>query len=339
MVARILRIVFCLLVLLCLQAAALYFQREDRVAADRKFAADTIRCAIAIDRGASMRRSVGFNYELLGAFGDENESFMRILQPQPSPACWRQLAMDSLAIVVFNAADTIPAEWRDSVLFSMPVKDDIVWAVSRKNTRLLNAVNFWYNEFQNEAFYRQMSRRYFRTYSTRYLQGMLDKGPVQGLSPYDDLVRRHAARIGIDWRLLSAIIFHESQYNIDALSNMSAKGLMQVRDVTADHYGIPTEDLFDPDTNIHLGTMLFDDLLRDFRQEGLDSANVIKFALASYNSGGGALAKRRAEAAEMGLDPNNWDDVAVAYTKYSTVTPAYIEAILETYRLYQQIIE
>ena len=143
----------------------------------------------------------------------------------------------------------------------------------------------------------------------------------------------------MDWRLLSAIIFHESQYNIDAMSSMSAKGLMQVRDVTADHYGIPTDDLFDPDTNIKLGTMLFDDLLRDFRQEGLDSANVIKFALASYNSGGGALAKRRAEAAEMGLNPDNWDDVAVAYTKYSTVTPAYIEAILDTYRLYQQIID
>jgi soluble lytic murein transglycosylase-like protein len=338
MVSRILRIIVCLLVLLGVQATALWYQREDAMP-DWSFPADTIRCAIAIDRGDAMRRNVGFNYELLGAFGDENSSYMRILPPMPGPDCWRQLAADSLAIVVFNAADTIPSEWRDSVLFSMPVKGDIVWAVDRGNTQLLNAVNFWYSEFQNEAFYRQMSRRYFRTYNTSYLQMRIDKGPVQSLSPYDDLVRRHAARIGMDWRLLSAIIFHESQYNIDAMSSMSAKGLMQVRDVTADHYGIPTDDLFDPDTNIKLGTMLFDDLLRDFRQEGLDSANVIKFALASYNSGGGALAKRRAEAAEMGLNPDNWDDVAVAYTKYSTVTPSYIEAILDTYRLYQQIID
>lgn len=338
MLLRTFRIIVCLLALLCVQGAVL--RKQPRGAAESwRYEADTIRCAIAVDRSEAMRRNVGFNYELLGAFGEENGSYVRILPPQSILDCCHQLACDSLKIAVFNAADSLPEGWRDSLLFSVPIKGDIVWAVSRRNPTLLNAVNFWYTAFQNEAFYRQMSRRYFRSYNTHYLQTMLDKGPVDALSPYDDLVKRHAGRIGIDWRLLSAIIFQESQYKMDALSTMSAKGLMQVRDVTADHYGIPTEDLFDPDTNIRLGTMLFDDLLQDFREEGLDSANVIKFALASYNSGGGALARRRTEAAEMGLNPNDWNDVAVAYAKYSTVTPAYIEAILETYRLYQQIIK
>lgn len=337
MLSRVLRILLCLLVLLCVRTAVL-LKQQHKEAESWRYEADTIRCAIAVDRSEAMRRNVGFNYELLGAFGEDNDSYMRILPPQPAEDCWRQLAGDSLSIVVFNAADSIPESLRDSLLFSMPVKGEIVWAVWWRNPQLLNAVNFWYGPFQNEAFYRQMSRRYFRSYNTSYLQSMLNKGPVDALSPYDELVRRHAARIGMDWRLLSAIIFHESKYDIDARSSRNAKGLMQVRDVTADQYGIPTEDLFDPDTNIRLGTMLFDDLLRNFREEGLDSANVIKFALASYNSGGGALARRRAEAAGMGLNPNDWDDVAVAYTKYSTVTPAYIEAILETYRLYQQII-
>ena len=338
MLSRVLRILLCLLVLLCVQGALL-LKQQHRNTESWRYAADTIRCVIAVDRSEAMRRNVGFNYELLGASGEENGSYMRILPPQSADSCWRQLAGDSLSLVVFNSADSIPESLRDSLLFSMPVKGDIVWVVWWRNPQLLNAVNFWYGPFQNEAFYRQMSRRYFRSYNTNYLRSLLDKGPVDALSPYDDIVRRHAARIGMDWRLLSAIIFHESQYNMDARSNRDAKGLMQVRDVTADHYGIPTDDLFDPDTNIRLGTMLFDDLLRDFREEGLDSANVIKFALASYNSGGGALARRRAEAAEMGLNPNDWDDVAVAYTKYGTVTPAYIEAILDTYRLYQQIIQ
>lgn len=338
MILRILKFGLCLLLLLSLKGLALRLQRKEE-AKRPLFEADTIRCAIVNDRSEAMRRNIGFNYELLGAFGEANGSYMRILPPQPGPDCWRQLSSDSLSIVVFNAADTLPEMWRDAVVFSMPVKNDIVWAVSSKNTKLLNAVNFWYARFQGEAFYREMTRRYFRTYSTRYLERMLGKGLVQGLSPYDDLVRRHAARIGMDWRLLSAVIFHESQYKLDALSNRAAKGLMQVRDVTADHYGIPTEDLFDPDTNIRLGTMLFDDLLRDFRKEGLDSVDVIKFALASYNSGGGALERRRSETARMGLDPNRWEDVAVAYSKYNNVTPAYIEAVLETYQLYQQLIQ
>lgn len=337
---RVLRIVVCLFVLMGIHGMVLRRQHRGTPATESwRYDADTIRCAIAIDRSDAMRRNVGFNYELLGAFGEDKGSYMRILPPRPAEECWRLLSCDSLSIVVFNTADSIPASLRDSLLFSMPVKGDIVWAVSKKRPALLNAVNFWYGPFQNEAFYRQMSRRYFRSYNTNYLVSMLEKGRVDALSPYDDLVRHHASRIGMDWRLLSAIIYHESQYNIDARSSRNAKGLMQVRDVTADLYGVPTDNLYDPETNIRVGTMLFDDLLQDFREEGLDSANVIKFALASYNSGGGALSRRRAEAAEMGLNPDEWDDVAVAYSRYSTVTPAYIEAILETYRLYQQVIE
>ena len=157
---------------------------------------------------------------------------------------------------------------------------------------------------------------------------------MAGLKKYSELMQRHAGRIGMDWRLLAAIIFQESQYNIGAESNKSAKGLMQIRDVTAEHYGVPAESLFDPDTNVLVGTRLLADLLRSFQEEGLDSVNVMRFALASYNSGGGALARRREEAAEAGLDPNNWEDVAEIYRRTSNITPAYITAIEETYASY-----
>lgn len=336
--SRIFRIVFCLLAILGLHLYLLEIRKHDN-AIGYRFPADTLRCAIASDGMESTRKAVGFNYELLGAFGDNNGSYMRILPPQQADECWQKLMEDSLAIVVFNSKDSIPEGLRDSVLFSQPVKDDIVWAVSRRNTALNNAINYWYTRFQGESFFKEITRRYFRTYNSAYLRSMLAGGRVQSLSPYDDLVKLHAKRVGIDWRLLSAIIFQESQYNMDALSPMEAKGLMQVMDVTADSYGIPTDDLFDPDTNIKLGTMLFDDLIRDFRKEGLDSVNVIRFALASYNVGGGTLAKRRAETSEAGLNPDNWDDVAVIFRRYSNITPAYIEAVEQTFDLYKQIID
>lgn len=157
---------------------------------------------------------------------------------------------------------------------------------------------------------------------------------MAGLSRYAELMQRNAGRIGMDWRLLAAIIFQESQFNEGAESVKSAKGLMQIRDVTAEHYGVDPEFLFDPDTNVFVGTKLLGDLLRSFREEGLDSTNVVRFALASYNSGGGALAKRRAEAVEAGLDPNDWESVAEIYRRTSNITPAYITAIEETYACY-----
>lgn len=158
-------------------------------------------------------------------------------------------------------------------------------------------------------------------------------GQMQGLALYGDLIRKEAAKIGIDWRLLSAIIWHESQFNALACSPMEAKGLMQLRDVTAAHFGLDPEevDLFDPETNIALGARLIDELLEQFREEGMDSTNAVRFALASYNCGGGTLAKRRAEAAAAGFDPDDWAAVATIFERYSPVTPAYIDSVELTF--------
>jgi membrane-bound lytic murein transglycosylase F len=164
-------------------------------------------------------------------------------------------------------------------------------------------------------------------------------GQLQGLFRYEQLVRLQAEKIGMDWRLLSAIIWHESQFNEAALSPMEAKGLMQVRDVTALHFGIsPDEvDLFDPQVNIAIGARLIDELIEQFHKEGMDSTNAVRFALASYNCGGGTLAKRRAEAAEAGLDPADWSSVATIFERYSRLTPAYVDSVEQTYFSYCDI--
>lgn len=158
-------------------------------------------------------------------------------------------------------------------------------------------------------------------------------GQMQGLRRYEELVRKQAAKIGMDWRLLSAIIWHESQYNEVALSPMEAKGLMQVRDVTALHFGIsPDEvDLFDPQVNVAIGARLINELIRQFEKEGMDSTNAVRFALASYNCGGGTLAKRRAEAAEAGYDPADWTSVAQIFLRYSPLTPSYVDSVEQTF--------
>ena len=172
------------------------------------------------------------------------------------------------------------------------------------------------------------------SYPAGALRYLTDGNRGGTLSPYDDLIKRHAARIGMDWRLLSAIIWNESQYNERAHSNMSAKGLMQIRDVAAVQYGFPDVDLFNPSLNLQIGTMLLEDLFRKFKNEGMEPEEVVRFSLASYNSGGGMLARKRAEADSLGLDPNNWNDVASVYRLTSGYTPAYVEAVEATYAHY-----
>lgn len=157
-----------------------------------------------------------------------------------------------------------------------------------------------------------------------------------GLKTYSGLIHKYADPAGMDWSLLAAVIFQESQFNELAESNRSAKGLMQLRDVVAEQYDMVDADLFDPETNVALGTRLFRDLMRGFEKEGLDSVNVVRFALASYNSGGGTLAKKRQEALDSGLDPNDWNCVAEVYRRTSTITPAYVEAVEETVAAYRE---
>ena len=156
-----------------------------------------------------------------------------------------------------------------------------------------------------------------------------------GLKTYSELIHKYADPAGMDWSLLAAVIFQESQFNELAESNRSAKGLMQLRDVVAEQYDMLDADLFDPETNVALGTRLFRDLMRGFEKEGLDSVNVVRFALASYNSGGGTLAKKRQEALDSGLDPNDWNCVAEVYSRTSTITPAYVVAVEETVIAYR----
>lgn len=157
------------------------------------------------------------------------------------------------------------------------------------------------------------------------------------LSRYDFLLKKYAARAGMDWRLLAAIVYQESKFDAQALSPMGAKGLMQLRDVAALHFDRPEAQLFDPEENLDLGTMLLDELFEKFRREGVAEEDIVRFALASYNVGGGALARRRAEADSLGLDPNSWSAVATIFDRDDqSTTPAYIAAVEQTYQRYCQ---
>lgn len=89
-----------------------------------------------------------------------------------------------------------------------------------------------------------------------------------GLKTYSELIHKYADPAGMDWSLLAAVIFQESQFNELAESNRSAKGLMQLRDVVAEQYDMLDADLFDPETNA-MGTSTFPSRKRGRRSRRL----------------------------------------------------------------------
>lgn len=294
---------------------------------------ENLYCSIILDGRmyAGVGRPVGFNYELLQYYADYCHLTVNIDPPSPSPACWDSLESGKYDIIVMNTEkNPVPDDYQERIMLSIPVEKNIVWAVSKKNRNLLNSINFWLSDFKTKRQYSRTVNRYFHKYNYSY-------SGSSTISPYDDIIKKYSKFAGIDWRLVSSVAYEESHFFMAAESNKSAKGLMQVKESTAQRYGV--DDLFDPDLNIKAGTLHLQYLFNMYKNEGLDSINVVKFALASYNAGEGKIQNCREFAAELGLNPNDWVDVTKSFSANPSFvgkqTIDYVNSILARYEDYR----
>jgi hypothetical protein len=101
-------------------------------------------------------------------------------------------------------------------------------------------------------------------------------------TPWDDAIRQHADREGVDARLVRSVMLVESNFNPRAVSRKGARGLMQLMPATAREYGV--KNAFDALENIRGGVKYLADLLSVFSGD-------LTLALAAYNAGPGAVAR------------------------------------------------
>jgi len=111
--------------------------------------------------------------------------------------------------------------------------------------------------------------------------GKISGSNKRKLKPMIDVV---AKKRRLDAALVHAVIAAESGYNPNAVSPKGAIGLMQIMPATAGDYGIDSADsLFDPKTNVEIGTRHLKRLMRKYKN--------MRQAIMAYNAGEGALAK------------------------------------------------
>lgn len=103
--------------------------------------------------------------------------------------------------------------------------------------------------------------------------------PDESIEP---MIARHSDAQSLDPKLVRALIQAESGYNVKAVSNKGAIGLMQLMPDTASELNI--RDPYDPDQNIKGGTMYLRQMLDHF-------AGKVELAIAAYNAGPGAVEK------------------------------------------------
>lgn len=147
---------------------------------------------------------------------------------------------------------------------------------------------------------------------------------VYVISAYDNLIRSISEREGHDWRLISAMAYHESRFTADVTSRSGACGLMQIMPSVARQFDVPMERIANPETNVWLANKLMSAIQSTLRlPEGISEKDRMAIVLASYNSGIGHVSDARRLARVHGENPDSWEVVA----RYLTLKaqPEYYE--------------
>ncbi len=123
---------------------------------------------------------------------------------------------------------------------------------------------------------------------------------------YRGLFHDAQERTGIEWRLLAAIAYQESQWDPAATSETGVRGFMQITEDTAKRLGI--RNLLDPAENV-LGAARYLRELKDKLPSRITEPERTWMALAAFNIGLGHLEDARILAQKQKLNPDLWTDV------------------------------
>ncbi len=154
------------------------------------------------------------------------------------------------------------------------------------------------------------------------------------------LFRQYSARYDMDYLLVMAQAYQESQLNQQAKSHVGAVGIMQLMPATGKDMGVG--DIHELEPNIHAGVKYIRFMIdRYYAKEPMDRLNKGLFAFASYNAGPGRVQQLREAAKKRGLDPNVWFDNVelIAAEKIGRETVQYVSNIYKYYVAYTLIIE
>ncbi|MCL2560839.1 MAG: transglycosylase SLT domain-containing protein [Rikenellaceae bacterium] len=197
-------------------------------------------------------------------------------------------------------------------------------------------------------------RSYFEVFSSVEVHTARRNNYGRRISPYDDVFRSVAEREGLDWRLLSAIAYHESRFMPHVISHSGARGIMQIMPVVARNFDVPVESITDTETNVMLAAWLLKAIENAMRlPANLPDHDRIGIIVGCYNAGIGHISDARRLARKYGRCADTWRDVAhflrlKSYPEYycdevvrsgayasGRQTSAFVRNVLEQYEDYR----
>nr|NJM01356.1 membrane-bound lytic murein transglycosylase MltF [Desulfobacula sp.] len=229
-------------------------------------------------------------------------------------------------------------------------KESLAWAVSKKDPEMLEQVNKFFLYAAETGLIKKITDKYFSTIPNQDpfdLKKFHERIETR-LPEYRPLIYKEAMKYGLDWKLIAAIVYQESQFDPEAVSLNNVKGLMQVTSATAEEMGV--SDRFEPSESLKAGIRYLNKMTKKFEYIEDDHERTL-FSLASYNVGYGHVSDAVKIAEDMGLDATKWQSLKKAlpllskpdyYTKArhgytrGLESVQYVERILTYYDILKQ---
>ncbi len=216
---------------------------------------------------------------------------------------------------------------------------NIAWAI-RKGSPQLKAVadDFVARHKKGTALGNQVLARYFK--SAKYVKDAASEAERKKFLALIQFFQKYGDKYDVDWLLMAAQGYQESQLNQAAKSRVGAIGVMQVMPKTGNE--LKVGDVKETEANIHAGVKYMRWMIDQYYgKEPMTKLDKALFAFASYNAGAGRISQLRKEAAKRGLDPNVWfhNVEYVAAEKIGAETVTYVSNIYKYYIAYNLMME
>jgi membrane-bound lytic murein transglycosylase F len=227
--------------------------------------------------------------------------------------------MDLLAAVASGETDMTVADSTEFSLarhfhpdlrpaFKLAESESIAWALAPQGADLLQEVERYFRELEAIGLleeirerYRRSLVRYNRVDAANFVASVRERLPQ-----YRAWFEEAAADTGIDWRLLAAVGYQESRWDVNAVSPTGVRGLMMLTAETARRVGV--RDRSDARDSI-MGGARYLHLIRETIPVRIGEPDRTWLALAAYNVGYGHLEDARVLTQGRGRNPDSWEDV------------------------------
>jgi membrane-bound lytic murein transglycosylase MltF len=218
---------------------------------------------------------------------------------------------------------------------------EIAWAIRKDSPELKRMLDDFATSATSGRRVKERERilaRYLK--NTRYVKSAASQAERKKFLDLMQTFQKYGDKYHVDWLLMAAQGYQESQLNQAARSPVGAIGVMQVMPGTGKDMGVG--DITQTEPNINAGVKYMRFMIdRYYEDEPMTELDKALFAFASYNAGPGRLAKLRREAEKMGLDPNVWfhNVEYVAAKRIGQETVTYVSNIYKYYVAYRLIMD